>query len=189
MTRDVLHSHEHLLAFVLEHPWALTPAMLRVVAGIVARRLTGEASDPDALAVALVARTNRLGASQGSARGGHQGVVVIPIAGVIAPRMNLLSDMSGGTTFETLTAQLRDAVADPAVQTIVFDVDSPGGNVAGATEFSKEVRDAAAKKRVVAVANHLMASAAYWALAGATEIVATPSSLVGSIGVYTIHDD
>src|SRR5262249_1266601 len=64
-----------------------------------------------------------------------------------------------------------------------------GGSVAGASEFAREVRAARARKPVIAWANHLLASAAYWGLAGATEIVATPSALVGSIGVYTLHDD
>jgi hypothetical protein len=70
---------------------------------------------------------------------------------------------------------------DPRVQTIVYDVGSPGGNAAGATEFAKEVLAGRAKNRIIAVANHTMASAAYWAMPGATEIVASPSALVGSI--------
>ena len=43
--------------------------------------------------------------------------------------------------------------------------------------------------RIAAVANHLMASAAYWIGASADEIVATPSATVGSIGVFTAHQD
>src|SRR5262249_39956041 len=70
-----------------------------------------------------------------------------------------------------------------------FDVDSPGGNVAGATEFAREVLAARAKKTVVAHANYLLASAAYWAMSGATEIVASPSAQVGAIGVLTLHND
>lgn len=181
------HSYEHLLGFALEHPWAVTPPTLPVIAGIIARRLAGEQVDPETVAAALVARSNR-GGEAGTLRA-EKSCAVISIYGVIAPRMNLLSDMSGGTTFETLTAQLRAAVADPRVTSVVFDVDSPGGNVAGATEFAKEVLQARAKKKITAVASHLMASAAYWAVAGATEIVASPSAMVGSVGVFSIHDD
>jgi signal peptide peptidase SppA len=179
------HSYEHLLGFALDHPWALTPPMLKIVADLLARRLAGESPDADAISAAVGAR-NRVLPPEAQTRGG---IATIPIYGVIAPRMNLLSEMSGGTTFETLTGQLRAAVADPNTRAIVFDVDSPGGNVAGATEFSKEVRAARGTKPIVAVAHHLMASAAYWAMAGASEIVASPSAMVGSIGVYTIHDD
>jgi signal peptide peptidase SppA len=180
--------YEHLLAYVVEHPWAITPPMLATIATIVAKHVAGEPADPTVLQSALVARDNRVSAPHGVTRGGGA-IAVIPLYGVIAPRMNMLSDMSGGTTFETLTGQVRAAVADPRFTSIVFDVDSPGGNVAGATEFAAVVREAAAKKPVIAVAHHLMASVAYWAMAGATEIVATPSSMVGSIGVYTIHND
>lgn len=177
----VVNACDHVVAFALEHPWALTPEMCGVVASILARRLAGQASDPPTIAAAVASRKS----------GGptlDQGVAVIPIYGVIAPRMNLLSEMSGGTTYDALTAQLHDAVA-MRPKAIVFDVDSPGGNVAGATEFAREVLKARTQVPIIAQAQHLMASAAYWLSACATDIVASPSSLVGGVGVYTIHDD
>jgi len=180
--------YEHLVAFALEHPWAVMRSMMPVIAGVIAKHLAGEESDPQAIQAALVARSNRMPTRSGQSRAGGA-IVVIPIAGVLAPRMNLLSDTSGGTTFETLTSQLHAAVDDPRVTTIVFDVDSPGGNVAGATEFAREVREAATQKRIIAHAQHLMASASYWPMSGATQIIASPSALVGSIGVYSLHDD
>ena len=173
--------YEHVLGFALEHPWAITPSMRALIAGILARRIAGQEADPLELA-ALVNRKNLPQPKRG-------GVAVIPIYGTIAPRMNMLSEMSGGTTFETLTAQLEDAMANADVRTIVFDVDSPGGNVAGATEFARAVLKARVTKPIIAQANHLMASAAYWPMACATEIVATPSAMVGSIGVYHMHED
>jgi signal peptide peptidase SppA len=176
--------YDHLIAFALEHPWAVTPAMRTLIAGILARRVAGEDADVEAIARARALQETRAVAVPD---GGS--VALIGLSGVIAPRMNMFSDISGGTTFEGLTKQLRQAVADPNVKTIVFDVDSPGGNVAGATEFAGEVLRARASKPVIAQANHLMASAAYWAMAGATEIVASPSSLVGSIGVFLLYDD
>jgi len=176
--------YEHVLGFAVEHPWALTAAMRTIVAGILARRLVGEDASPEDIAAATVQRRNL---PQPPRKGG--GVALIPMYGVIAPRMNLLSDISGGTTFEALTAQLRAAVENPEVKTIVFDVDSPGGSVAGASEFAREVLKARTVKPVIAQAQYLMASAAYWPMACATEIVASPSAMVGAIGVYTIHDD
>jgi signal peptide peptidase SppA len=173
--------YEHVLGFALEHPWAITASMRAIIAGILAQRIAGEAADPAELS-ALVNRKNLPQPTRG-------GVAVIPIYGVIAPRMNLLSEMSGGTTFEALSSHLHDALANDAVKTIVFDVDSPGGNIAGAREFAQEVLAARARKPIIAQAQHLMASAAYWPMACATTIVASPSAMVGSIGVYHIHDD
>jgi signal peptide peptidase SppA len=173
--------YEHVLGFALEHPWALTKPMLAIVANVLARHLAGVDGDPGELA-ALVNRKNLPQPTRG-------GVAIIPVYGVIAPRMNLLSEMSGGTTFDVLTSQLQEAVANDGVKTIVFDVDSPGGNVAGATEFAAEVLKARAVKPVIAQANFLMASAAYWPMACATQVVAAPSAMIGSVGVYGIHDD
>lgn len=176
-------TYDHLLGFALEHPWALTRPMLATIAGILARRVAGEETPAGEIEAALVNRKALPQPQKGGA------VALIPVYGVIAPRMNLLSEMSGGTTFEQLSAQLQAALDNPEVKTVVFDVDSPGGNVAGATEFAREVMKARTQKAIIAQVQHLGASAAYWAMAGATEIVASPSSMVGSIGVYTIHDD
>lgn len=176
-------SYDHLLSFALSHPWALQREMLAVIAGILARRLAGQETDPAVLAAALVNRKNLPQPAEGG------GVAIIPVYGVLAPRMNLLSEMSGGTTFETLTGQLREVMANKAVKTIVLDVDSPGGNVAGATEFAREVMKARTRKPVLAQIQYTGASAAYWIAAAATEIIAAPSARVGSIGVYTAHDD
>jgi len=178
------HTYDHLAAFALEHPWALTDNMREIVATTIARRLAGMDDDEEGIAIAQQARATR----DVAVRGGGL-VAVLPFHGVVAPRMNLLSEISGGATFEGLSKQLNAAVADPDVTTIVFDVDSPGGNVAGASEFARDVLRARAIKPIIVQANHLMASAAYWGLAGATEIVASPSAMIGSIGVIGIHDD
>jgi signal peptide peptidase SppA len=173
----------HVLSFAVDHPWAITRPMGPIVAGILARWAAGKDTDPQTIAAALVNRKNLPQPS------GEGAIAIIPIYGVIAPRANLITDFSGGTTFETLSKQLAEAMANKAIKTIVFDVDSPGGNVAGATEFAREVMRARTKKPIIAVAQYMMASAAYWGVAGATEIVAAPSAMVGSIGVFTIHED
>lgn len=177
-------TYEHLLAYVIDHPWAITHGMRQLIANVIARRIAGEDVDETAIGAARVARETR---AESIPTGGS--VAVIPLHGVIAPRMNLFSEISGGATYEGLGAQLQEAVNDPNVHTILFDVDSPGGNVAGASELAREVLAARAKKTVIAQAAHMMCSAAYWVMSGATEIVASPSALVGSIGVYGIYDD
>lgn len=176
--------YDHLVGYALEHPWAITPSMLAMIAGLLASRMAGEDPDP-----AAIARAEELRAAREYAVSTGGTVRVIPMYGVIAPRMNLFSEMSGGTTFDALTSQLTAAVNDPNVKAIVFDVDSPGGNVAGATEFAREVLRARTVKPIYAQAQHLMASAAYHPMACATEVIGSPSSMTGAIGVYTIYDD
>jgi signal peptide peptidase SppA len=176
-------SYDHVLGYVLDHPWALTDGMRQIIAGILARRVAGHDLSAAEIAAALPAPRVTTPAPAGTS------IAVIPIAGVIAPRMNLLSDISGGATFEGLTADLRAALDDPTIGTIVLDVDSPGGNVAGATEFHAELMKARDRVTLIGQVNHLGASAAYWALSACHEIIASKSSLVGAIGVYTLYDD
>jgi len=173
----------HLLSFAIEHPWAITPTMLSVISSVIARHIAGIDASEDEIQAALV---NRQNLPQPSAGGS---VALIRVHGVIAPRMNLLSDFSGGTTFEGLSAQLREAVSNKAIKTIVLDIDSPGGSVQGASEFAREVMAARAKRPVIAQINHVAASAAFWLASAATKIVASPSAHAGSVGVYTAHND
>lgn len=119
-------------------------------------------------------------------------VAVLPLEGVITPRGSLLSRLFGYGTggLEGFRDMLRTAMADPEVKAIVIDVNSPGGLVDMVPETAAEVRAARGQgKRIVAVANTMAASAAYWIASQADELVVTPSGQVGSIGVFTVHED
>ena len=175
--------YDHVLSFCLEHPWSITASMRAVLVSILVRRIAGAKASDEDIAAALVNRRNLPQPK------GDGAVAIIPVYGVIAPRVNMMTEMSGGTTFETLSGQLREAMGNKAVTSILFDIDSPGGNVAGATEFAALVREARAKKPVIAQIQYTGASAAYWLAASATKVYAAPSAMVGSIGVFTIHED
>ncbi len=109
--------------------------------------------------------------------------------GVLAQRMNLMLDFSGGTSTEVLASDLREALGDPTIKAIVLDFDSPGGTVAGTDELATEIYNSRGVKPIVAVVNSMAASAAHWLAAQADEIVVTPSGQAGSIGIYTVHED
>jgi signal peptide peptidase SppA len=81
------------------------------------------------------------------------------------------------------------AVADSSIDAVVLDVDSPGGEVFGVQEAWDAIRAASKVKPVVAVANAIAASAAYYLASAADELLVTPSGMVGSIGVYALHVD
>jgi signal peptide peptidase SppA len=131
------------------------------------------------------------GGRSGSRGGSGGSVALIPVLGVICNRANLVSDISagGGTSVEKLTAQFRQAVSDPDVTAIVLDVDSSGGSVDGIFELADEIYAARGRKKIIAVANTLAASAAYAIAAAASELVVAPSGQVGSIGVFASHED
>lgn len=116
-------------------------------------------------------------------------LAVIGIRGVLDYRPSVWSWLFGGSSAMEIGAQLHQAAGDPQVGAILLDVDSPGGSVEGMTELAARIRQARARKPLVAVANPLAASAAYWLASGAGEVVATPSGELGSIGVFTGHTD
>jgi signal peptide peptidase SppA len=116
-------------------------------------------------------------------------VAVVPIRGVIMQRDSLFTWLFGGTSCEWLMATVEQLMNDDSVTTILLDVDSPGGSTAGVTEAAGVIRAAAAAKNVVAIGHPIAASSAYWLISGADEIVATPDSFTGAIGVYMVHED
>ena len=85
-------SYEHVLGFALSHPWNLEPAMLSVIAGVLARRIAGLDVDQAAIEAALVNRKNLPQPRAGS-------VAIIPdLRRARAAHEPDVSDMSGGTT-------------------------------------------------------------------------------------------
>jgi signal peptide peptidase SppA len=86
-------------------------------------------------------------------------------------------------------AAFRQALADPSIGGIVISVDSPGGSVYGVPELVAEIYRARGQKPVVAVADSMAASAAYWIACQAEQVYVTPGGEVGSIGVLTAHAD
>lgn len=116
-------------------------------------------------------------------------VAILPICGVIGERMNLLDDISGGTSTELISSQFRALLNDNAVKAIVLDINSPGGVARSVEELAQEIYDARGIKPIIAQINTMAASAAYWIATQADEVVVTPSGQAGSIGVYTMHED
>lgn len=139
------------------------------------------------LAAANVTKRKALRANSSQRAGGA--VAVLPLTGVLTPRTSFLSWLFGGMGLMDFRDEFRAAVQSPDIGAIVLDVDSPGGLVDLVPETAAEIRDARGSKPIVAVANTLAASGAYWIAAQADEIVVTPSGDVGSVGVYTVHED
>ena len=95
--------------------------------------------------------------------------------------------LGGGTTVRSddVTRAFREAIDDDAVKAIVFRVSSPGGSDTASEQILEAVLDArAAGKPVVVSMGTYGASGGYWISSQANEIVAQPSTLTGSIGVF-----
>lgn len=116
-------------------------------------------------------------------------VAVLPMFGVISPRLSAMEEGSGGLSLERFSKVFREQVNDPVVKAIVLNIDSPGGSAAGVAEFAEEVFAARKEKHIVAIANHMAASAAFWIASAADELVVSTSGAVGSVGVFMAHID
>lgn len=118
-------------------------------------------------------------------------VAILGLKGMITPQPSLMALLfgAGGGGLVGFRKDLREAVADPDVSHIVMDVDSPGGLVDMVPEVAQDIYEAREAKPIVAVANTLAASAAYWLASQANEVIVSPSAEVGSIGVYQLHRD
>ncbi len=132
--------------------------------------------------VGLAALLALVTAGTASAPLGRKVVAVIHVSGVIAssPQSGLLSATTTATP-ESLIAQLRRADNDGSVAAVLLRVDSPGGSAAASQEIFKEVKRM--KKPVMVSVADIGASGAYYISCGADEIMASPASSVGSIGV------
>jgi protease-4 len=87
-----------------------------------------------------------------------------------------------------LAEAFEQAAASPEVRAIVFRIDSPGGSALASDLIWRAVRKARAKgKPVVASFSDVAASGGYYVAAGADRIVAQPSTITGSIGVFVIR--
>ena len=84
---------------------------------------------------------------------------------------------------DTLAKALNDAAADKSIKAIVMRVDSPGGSGLASDIIWRAVEQAKQKKPVVISMSDVAASGGYYISAGASKIIAQPSTITGSIGV------
>ena len=117
------------------------------------------------------------------------GVAIIQIVGLIVPQENYWTRAGYATSCAWIVEQMQRAIADPQVDRIKFEVDSPGGVCLGCAEASQIIHEARGTKPMIAHVRGLCASAAYMIASSADRIVAEMSSSTGSIGTIYTHQD
>lgn len=96
-------------------------------------------------------------------------------------------ETAGSVGGDTTAMEIREARLDPKIKAIVFRVNSPGGSVTASETIREEL--AAAKeagKPVVVSMGGMAASGGYWISTPANYIIASPSTLTGSIGIFGV---
>lgn len=176
--------YPHIAARLFNAPLLIHPGKLSAIVAGLAPRLGLEIAGPlpDAYTTAP---------GQWS-KGGYRavdGIGVLDIFGVLAHRATMKADSSYVEGYEAIARRLEAALADRDIAAIVLNVDSPGGEVAGAFQLAEQIRAARAIKPIYAVAGDLAASAGYLIASAAQSVSITPTGQVGSIGVVTCHID
>lgn len=119
----------------------------------------------------------------------HQGVAVIPVAGVLMRQLSFWGLFSGSSSYEILMKDLHTAASKAGVSAIILDFDTPGGEVTGVSELANAIHELAKRIPIIAYATGSMCSAGYWLASACTEIVVSSTSAVGSIGcIATLQD-
>lgn len=118
----------------------------------------------------------------------QDGTAVIPVHGSLINRFG--GSYYGMITGYSFIRRMRaEAMADPDVERIVYDVNSNGGEAAGCFELSDESYNMRGEKPTLAVVDSNCYSAAYAFASSADKIAVTPSGGAGSIGVISMHVD
>ena len=166
-----------------EAPWEILRSTLDTLMEIVATRDAGVQLTADEIQA-------RIGSGPAQGVAAVNGTIaVLPLRGVLMPRASLMLQSSGVVSVEDWANEFSRLVDDPNVGSILIDCHSPGGSVYLISETATKIRAARGTKPIVAIANTLCCSAAYHLASQADEVVASPSSLVGSIGAYMLHED
>jgi signal peptide peptidase SppA len=175
------HRVDNILRAVSAHPWAIHRPKLDQIREFLNFRAQGGILTAEEIA----ANTAAARAPRESNR--RAAVAVLPLFGTLTLRTVPMSDV--GTPVLAASRAFDALMADDTIDTILLEFDTPGGTVDGIPEFADKVYEARSKKKIVAIANTMAASAGYWIYTAAEERIISPSAVVGSVGVYMCHLD
>jgi ClpP class serine protease len=173
LTRELIVSFA--LNQILNSQWAMTEEALRLMLSVVEKHGNIEALEK--------IRGNRLKAMEKATI--RSGVGVIPVRGPLFKRANLMTEHCGATSYETVLRDFHQMVASDQVQSIILDIDSPGGEANGCSELADHIFEARGQKPIAAYIGGTGGSAAYWIASACDRVFGSDSSIVGSIGVQS----
>jgi signal peptide peptidase SppA len=120
----------------------------------------------------------------------RSGIAVVAVHGPLMHRVMEMEFPSGGPmTYGEIRSAFDRALADPSVKGIVFDIDSPGGEVNGCFDLGDHIFASRGIKPITALVNEQAFSAAYLLASACDRIVLPRTGAVGSVGVIATHTE
>lgn len=193
----------HILSRLTGTPWLCTPQAMQSILDLLESRL----GRPESMALPpLISRrpgakprADSIGEDSGYSGGDGEdlpyevqnGTAIVRVHGILGQHLSLLEQSCGGVDFSAVADAVEHAMANPTVQRVVLDLNSPGGTANGCAETFTRLREIKANsgKPLLAFTDATCASAAYY-LAGACDaIFATISANVGSIASILYVED
>lgn len=162
------------LSRIRSEPWAITREAMETILEIAAR----ENESPQAVAAKLGRPLENSYDIEY-----RDGVAILSMTGPMFRYANLFTAISGATSYDMLARDFGRAIEDPAVESILLNIDSPGGEANGVSEFADMIYAARGKKPIAAYVGGAGASAAYWLASAADKVIVDETALLGSIGV------
>lgn len=168
---------------ISETEWLMEPSWLSKIVGVVQAAEKGEGLSLEA----LVKQYDK------DLAGSYEAVVsgdtaIIPLKGPIFRNANMMTTYCGATALGTIVNDFNAAVTNPEVSRIIIEMDTPGGQVTGISDFSKQVRAAVdSGMEVVAYVEGMGCSAGYWIASACSKIYVSDTAVLGSIGVMATY--
>lgn len=119
----------------------------------------------------------------------QEGIAVIPIEGTLVHKGSYVGMSFGRTSYEGIQTQVTRALRTEAVRGVVFEVDSFGGEAAGAFETAAMISRLSEAKPTLAILTDFAMSAGYLLASQARSVVMPELGGIGSIGAVTFHAD
>lgn len=177
----------HVLSRLTGAPWFITEdALLRITDLLEMRLATGAVSGP----LPLPAEDTDPDGDDLPAQ--VPGIGIVEINGVLGQHLSLMERLCGGCDYGDIVSQIRSFAYDPTVAKIVMHfMVSPGGTASGCAETFAALRQIKMEtgKPIVSVITGMACSAAYYLAAAGDTILATETSMVGSIGSMRMVED
>lgn len=183
-----MKNYPHIRSAIYGQPWAITPEWLNSICEIYERHAN---ADEGEIAARISAIQQPATAQDKRGYDIVNGVAVLNVTGPLFPKANLMTALSGATSYQRYSELFNDAMERPDVVTVATVYDTPGGSCLGLVDVCNEIYAAriGGDKKIISIVSGQCCSAGYMMASQADALFATEGSVVGSIGTLSKYDN